>query len=188
MIREKELFHRLGISKRRRKAACIAEGIYILLFLVAAVLTKGLQAEGLLNIGIVIMAVSLNYMACIKSQNGELELSEILKYYPIDGTNVYKTIKRMIGQFTLVHCCVSIIMVCILGETEKLLYTIIVVLLTGFCTNLGYWMGYGRPVKEDRGRDASFNTSLAVCLIFAYPLLIFGVLASNSMLLLAATP
>lgn len=188
MIREKELFHRLGITKRRRIAACIAEGIYILIFFIAAVLTKRLRAEGLLNIGIVIMAVSLNYMACIKNQNGELEFSEILKYYPVDGTYIYKIIKRMIGKFTLAHCCISVIMVCILGEKERLLYTIIVVLLTGYCTNLGYWMGYGRPVKEDRGRDASFGVSLTVCLIFAYPLLIFGVLASNLMLPAAALP
>lgn len=176
-MQEKELFYKLGITKRRRIVACIAEGMYILIFLIAAVMTKGLQIKGLLNIGIVIMVVSLNYMACIKNQNGELELSEILKYYPVDGTKVYKIIKRMIGKFTLVHWCVSLIMVCILGETEWLLYTTIVVLLAGFFTNMGYWIGYGRPVKEDRGRDASLNTSLAACLMFTYPLFIFGIIA-----------
>ncbi|MDE7424296.1 MAG: hypothetical protein K2N51_11520 [Lachnospiraceae bacterium] len=182
MAREKELFQRLGITKTRRIAACIAEGIYILIFLIAAVWKKSIQVEGLLNTGVVIMAISLNYMACIKNQNGELEFSEILKYYPVDGTNVYKMIRGIIVKFTLVHWCVSLIMVYVLGKTEQILYTTVVVLLTGFFTNLGYWIGYGRAVKEERGRDASFSTSIVVCFMFAYPVLIFGIAACRALL------
>lgn len=182
MTREKELFQRSGITKRRRIAACIAEGIYILIFLIAAVWKKSIQVEGLLNTGVVIMAISLNYMACIKIQNGELELLEILKYYPVDGSNVYKIIRGMIVKFMLVHWCISLVMVYALGKTEQILYTTVVVLLTGFFTNLGYWIGYGRAVKEERGRDASFSTSIAVCFMFAYPVLIFGIAACRALL------
>lgn len=177
MKREKELYKRLGITKRRRVAACIAEGIYVLIFLIAAVWKKDMPAERLISMGIVIMAAALNYMANIKNHNGESELTEILKFYPIDGNNIYKMIRGMIGKFTLIHWCISLIMICVLGKTEKIFYVTAVILLTGIFTNLGYWIGYGRAMKEDRGRESSLGTSLGVCLIFTYPLLLLGIAA-----------
>lgn len=154
---------------------CLAEGIYILIFLITTIWKKNIQAEDLLHMGLVIMAIALNYMACIKSQNGELEFSEILKYYPIDGNSVYKIMRGMIVKFSFLHWCISLIMVCVLGKAEQIVYVTAVTLLTGFFTNLGYWLGYGREMKEERGRDASVGTSWAVCVFFLYPVLFIGI-------------
>lgn len=179
MTREKQLSQRLGITKRRVMAGCIAEGIYVLMFLVAEFLFQDTTVtRKLFAAGLILIAITLHLMAVAKNTHEKLETVEILKYYPIDGQKIYQSIKVMIYRFALVHMCLSLIMVCAFGGMEWIWYVIVSVFLTALFTHLGYFIGYGRPIKEDRGREASLNLSCVVCGIFLYPCLcvVIGIL------------
>lgn len=173
MTREKELFKRFGITKRRILWGCMAEGIYLLIFLAAEFWFQDVTVTRKLFLaGLVIMALALNIMANAKNNQEKQELVGILQYYPIDGGKIYQGIKGMIYRFSFVHMCLSLIMVYAFGGRDWIWSVIVLVCLTAVFTHLGYFIGYGRIIKEDRGSGASLTVSSVVCAILPYPCLI----------------
>ena len=161
---EKKLYEKMGIENRRRKALMAGVGCYLLGALVLFVYEKGNPGFKVFVAGMVIQQIVLNYVANTGNTGTSIEFAELLKYYPVDG-NVY----------SIAFWCVSLVLAAVMQKgAEPFIFGSVLNFFVMESTILGYWIGYGRYMKEEKGKEASLESSLGVCLLFTYPF--FGII------------
>lgn len=172
---EKKLYEKMGIENRRRKALMAGVGCYLLGALVLFVYEKGNPGFKVFVAGMVIQQIVLNYVANTGNTGTSIEFAELLKYYPVDGNVIYRIIKRKMVLYSIAFWCVSLVLAAVMQKgAEPFIFGSVLNFFVMESTILGYWIGYGRYMKEEKGKEASLESSLGVCLLFTYPF--FGII------------